>query len=237
MRQRPLASRWPDLFEAAMSIIDQANEAGICIDDWTFGGGTALMLQIGHRESHDIDLFITDPQYLPYLNPETQDYDVALQASDYETDGIQALKIVYDGIGEIDFICRHHVTDQPARLAPVNGRQVRQELPAEIIAKKIVYRGASLQPRDMFDLAAVSIVLGEDAVVDFLLPVAEACSTAWQVARDMDPAFARSVMGMLAVRPGFEELPGSAQEIACRIFERVALEVERRKDDLGQSPL
>ena len=42
----------------AMAIIDQANAQGIGMNSWSFGGGTALMLQINHRESHDIDLFI-----------------------------------------------------------------------------------------------------------------------------------------------------------------------------------
>jgi len=31
------------------------------IDSWTFGGGTALMLQIDHRESFDVDIFLDDP--------------------------------------------------------------------------------------------------------------------------------------------------------------------------------
>lgn len=30
------------------------------------------MLQIDHRESDDIDIFLDDPQVLPFLNPETQ---------------------------------------------------------------------------------------------------------------------------------------------------------------------
>ena len=85
----PLPSRWPELFDMAMAIIDQANAQGIGMNSWSFGGGTALMLQINHRESHDIDLFIEDAQYLPYLNPETQDYDLALAPSDYETDGLR----------------------------------------------------------------------------------------------------------------------------------------------------
>lgn len=51
------------------------------MDRWSFGGGTALMLQIAHRESHDIDLFIDDPQILPFLNPETQCFDLAFESS------------------------------------------------------------------------------------------------------------------------------------------------------------
>ena len=101
----PQPSRWSELFDMAMSIINQANERGIDMQNWSFGGGTALMLQIDHRDSHDIDIFIDDPQYLPYLNPQTQGYDLVLDPSDYETDGSRALKIVFAGIGEIDFIC------------------------------------------------------------------------------------------------------------------------------------
>jgi hypothetical protein len=65
-------SRWSDLFEQACRIIDQANSELTRIDSWTFGGGTALMLQIDHRESFDVDIFLDDPQLLPYLNPKTQ---------------------------------------------------------------------------------------------------------------------------------------------------------------------
>ena len=36
-----------------------------------------MMLQIGHRESHDIDIFIHDPQLLGFLNPDIQDLDEA----------------------------------------------------------------------------------------------------------------------------------------------------------------
>ena len=31
---------------------------------WSFGGGTAMMIQIGHRESHDVDICIDDGQIL-----------------------------------------------------------------------------------------------------------------------------------------------------------------------------
>ena len=64
-------SQWPSLFDIAGSIIDQAHEAAYPFE-WSFGGGTALMPQIDHRESHDIDLFIGDPQVVPFLNSGTQ---------------------------------------------------------------------------------------------------------------------------------------------------------------------
>lgn len=56
----PQPSRWPGLFDTALAIIDQANLQGIGMHNWSFEGGTALMRQIKHRESHDIDLFIDD---------------------------------------------------------------------------------------------------------------------------------------------------------------------------------
>jgi len=38
----------------------------------------------------------------------------------------------------------------------IRGREVDLETPAEIIAKKVYYRGDRMQPRDMFDIAAVA---------------------------------------------------------------------------------
>ncbi|WP_206614236.1 nucleotidyl transferase AbiEii/AbiGii toxin family protein [Paenirhodobacter populi] len=218
----PNPSRWSELFDQAIAIIDQANDLGIGMDDWTFGGGTALMLQIGHRDSHDIDLFISDAQYLPFLNPETQGFDLTLVPSAYETDGTRALKIAFDGIGEIDFICCAPVSARPSERAVVNGREISRETPAEIIGKKIVFRGASLQPRDMFDIAAAAHALGEDAIVESLLPFAEASGAALKVARAMNPDFAKTIMGRLMARPDFRDLHLTAQGIACRILERVA---------------
>ncbi len=48
----------------ACALIRQVNTEQTIIDRWTLGGGTALMLQIDHRESQDIDIFLSDPQLL-----------------------------------------------------------------------------------------------------------------------------------------------------------------------------
>ncbi|WP_130220802.1 hypothetical protein [Bradyrhizobium genosp. SA-3] len=34
-----------------------------------------MMLQIAHRESHDVDIFLCDPQSLPFLDPQKQDFN------------------------------------------------------------------------------------------------------------------------------------------------------------------
>lgn len=65
-------SQWPFLFDLAVDILANAERLNGYAPEWSFGGGTALMLQIDHRESHDIDIFVDDPQWLPFLNPESQ---------------------------------------------------------------------------------------------------------------------------------------------------------------------
>lgn len=110
------------------------------------------MLQIDHRESFDVDIFIDDPQL---LNPKTQGYALDINPDGYQSDGSRTLKIVFENVGEIDFICAPSLTDNPTVKAEVRGRDVLLETPGEIIAKKIFYRRATMQPRDMFDIACV----------------------------------------------------------------------------------
>lgn len=214
----PQPSRWPELFDVAMAIVDQANGQGIGMSNWSFGGGTALMLQIGHRESHDIDLFIDDAQYLPYLNPETQGYDLALAASDYETDGTRALKIVFDGIGEIDFICCAPVTQDPFATTQIRRRSLNLETPAEILAKKVVFRGSHLQPRDMFDIAAVAQAKGVDYVVEACSGFPEACQAALLVTEKMNPRLVDSVTDKLLISEGFLDLRTRAQMMTAEVL-------------------
>ncbi len=214
----PQPSRWSELFDMAMSIIDQANERGLDMHDWSFGGGTALMLQINHRDSHDIDLFINDPQYLPYLNPQTQHYDLVPGPSDYETDGSRALKIVFAGIGEIDFICCDPVTAMPTVETEIRGRHVLLETPAEILAKKIVFRGSQMQPRDMFDIASTAEALGKDYVMDALAAFPSECHKALDVAHRMDARLVDSVTARLLVTEKYMPLRARAQSITQDIL-------------------
>ena len=185
---------------------------------WSFGGGTALRLQIHHRDSHDIDLFIDDPQYLPYLNPQTQGYDLVLGSSDYETDGSRALKIVFTGIGEIDFICCDPVTMMPSTDADILGHRIMLETPAEILAKKIVFRGSQMQPRDMFDIAATAETLGKDSVIDALAAFPSECQTALDVAHRMDARLVDSVTARLLVTEKYALLLARAQAITQEIL-------------------
>jgi hypothetical protein len=60
---------------------------------WSLGGGTALMLQIEHRASRDVDVFIDDPQIFGFFNPEVSDIDFGLPASEVTTDGAGFIKL------------------------------------------------------------------------------------------------------------------------------------------------
>lgn len=194
-------SQWGLLFDAAVATIRQTEQAIGGRFIWSFGGGTALMLQIDHRESHDVDLFIDDPQIMPFLNPLTQNYVLDHAPDAYDTDGVRATKLIYETIGEIDFICCGDVTDDPSVVTQVRGVDVQVETPAEIVAKKVFYRGPSLQPRDMFDVAAVSRAKGDDYVVWAMVQCGRAaCAAALSAAERFDADAALSIISRLMHR-------------------------------------
>lgn len=142
---------WEHLFDKGMACLDTFTAAGLPVPRWTFGGGTALMLQIHHRESHDIDLFLDDPQWLSYLSPRLND-TVEDLCTDYD-EGARFLKLSVERQGEIDFIAAPTLTQPGVVQRQIHGRDVLLETPAEIVAKKLRYRGAGLQARDVIDIA------------------------------------------------------------------------------------
>jgi len=216
--QRP--SQWPFLFDLAVEILHHCYKTNGFTPEWSFGGGTALMLSIDHRESHDIDIFLDDPQVLPFLNPEMQDYPLTQLPSGYVSDGTRALKLVYENVGEIDFICSAHILDDPYGSQNVRGHRVKLETPAEIIAKKIYFRGSYLQPRDMFDLAAVAEHFGHDYVVRALRECGGGpCQAALSVVEKAKPEFVQSIAGQLMYRERTRHLVTTAQETTRDILQ------------------
>lgn len=139
---------WTELFPAALRLMAHL-ESQTDHPPWTFGGGTVLMLRIGHRQSKDIDLFVPDPQYLGYVNPRLS--DVAEQVSaDYE-ENAEFIKFFLPA-GEIDIVVGTALTDRPFDVAFHAGRDIRFETCAEIIAKKMWHRGNQAKARDLYDL-------------------------------------------------------------------------------------
>lgn len=143
---------WERLFQHALSIIDAAVAAGATQDGWSFGGGTVLMRRHRHRISKDVDIFVHDAQWLGYLTPRLNARAESLVSNYLEQSGF--LKLYFDE-GEIDFVACTPLTQAPAIVETLFGREVGVETSSEIIAKKVWHRGALFTARDIFDLALV----------------------------------------------------------------------------------
>lgn len=152
---------WSALFRLAVEILAREK---INKNKWSFGGGTALMVYFNHRESDDVDIFLRDAQMLTMLTPRLNDF-TAEKTNDYtEMSNFLKLKV---GSQEIDFILSPFLTKNPVIEKTIAGIPAMIETPAEIIAKKILYRADSFKSRDVFDLA-VSVERNEKEIVDAL---------------------------------------------------------------------
>lgn len=140
---------WKILLKYALKILQSSK---ISRKEWTFGGGTALMLWFNHRISMDIDIFFTDAQYLNYITPRLN--DVTLSLTDDYTESSNFIKLRFQ-IGEIDFIIAPHLTEHPFQEKTINKHKILIETPVEIIIKKLFYRSEGLKVRDIIDTAVV----------------------------------------------------------------------------------
>ena len=143
---------WMELFPKALELMRHL-ETQIAKPQWSFGGGTVLMLRIGHRQSKDIDLFVPDPQYLGHVNPRLSDVAESV-STDYE-EHAEFIKLFLPQ-GEIDIVVGAALTDAPFELVRYLGKSILFETNAEIIAKKMWHRGDQGKARDLFDLCAVA---------------------------------------------------------------------------------
>lgn len=143
---------WAALFASALTLTDHL---ATVIDRpvWTFGGGTVLMLRLNHRHSRDIDLFVPDPQYLGHVTPRLS--DVAERLTTEYVEAAEFVKLLMAN-GEIDIVVGQPLTAQPWEEVTYRGRRIRVETNAEILAKKMHYRGNQAKARDLFDLCAVA---------------------------------------------------------------------------------
>lgn len=144
---------WQTLFQRALLLIDSARDNGATLDYWSFGGGTVLMRRHHHRFSKDIDIFVSDPQCLPYLSPRLNDQAESLTSDYIEQAGF--LKLNFPE-GEIDFVASAPLTENATVVEVLFGSEVQVETSSEIIAKKVWYRGDQFTARDIFDLAMVA---------------------------------------------------------------------------------
>lgn len=168
-----------------------------------------MMLQIQHRESHDVDIFLNDAQLLSYLDPTKHDFEFEVMPSSYEGDGTHSLKIAFEKIGEIDFIVAPTLTEQPTISHQVEATTILLETIPEIVAKKVFFRGQSITPRDIFDIAAAGSTHG-DAIIRTLKQYPSEVATTLSVLMKMNPEFVRAAITELMILQGFEHLSESA---------------------------
>lgn len=141
------------MLEGVLPVLDATLPGREC---WTFGGGTALAVQLDHRISYDIDIFLESSRHLRSLTPARNEAMRAfLGGHRYQWPG-HYLKLELDG-GEIDFISSAPVTDlAPQPLEVGDGTTVQMEPKLEIAAKKAFYRASDFKTRDVFDFAAIA---------------------------------------------------------------------------------
>jgi hypothetical protein len=143
-----MPEHWINLFQKAIGILENA---GIAENEWSFGGGSALSLYYNHRESFDVDIFLTDAQHLLLVTPRLNSYMEGIK--DY-TEMSNFVKLKMDK-GEIDFILAPHLTEDWYVKKEILGRKIQVESPWEIVIKKLFYRPESLKVRDVVDTAVV----------------------------------------------------------------------------------
>ena len=118
-------------------------------------GGAFAFSHYAHvpRDTKDIDIFVPDPQYLGYVTPRLSDTAASLTEEYTEMPG-SFVKLQFEE-GEIDFVAAPNLTDAAWERWEIQGRPVRVETAAEVIAKKMYHRGDRATARDLFDLAMV----------------------------------------------------------------------------------
>lgn len=179
-----------------------------------------MMLQIEHRESHDVDIFLNDRQLLSFLDPQKHDFQFEIQPADYHGDGASFLKLGFADIGEIDFIIGNALTSSPTKQDIVEGEAVLLETIPEIIAKKIHYRGASIRVRDIFDIAAG----GEQhaaSIINELKAYRDDVSRTLVAIDKLNPDFVNRAIAQLAIRDKYAATAQTALERTKEILRAV----------------
>jgi predicted nucleotidyltransferase component of viral defense system len=151
MSQTNIVTRdsWKEILASAVTIFVDLEKKGFGSPDVVIGGGTVLMFRFEHRLSRDIDFFMHDVQWLSLLTPRLNDTTAAM-TTNYLEQG-SGLKLVLPH-GDIDFVVSGPVTDaEPIDRLEFMGHTFLLEATEEILAKKLFYRAARFQPRDVFD--------------------------------------------------------------------------------------
>ncbi len=206
-------SNWRTLFTQAESIINKINEDFGVIDFWSLGGGTALMLQIDHRSSKDIDIFFDDPQYLPFFDPSKNDFNYIIEPGEYGFSGDSVFKFDFPDYGSIDFICAPHILRQHVQEYVVDNSKIDLDTPLEILVKKLVYRGDLVQPRDIYDIACITAFIDYDEVLEVVSEYISDIDAIVNAVDGYSADFVSNRIGEMSLSNNFDYVKNEAQNI------------------------
>jgi len=142
-----------ELFEIAFAILEDYN-----INEWSFGGGTALSYcYYNHRMSYDIDIFSEDYSAIGRLieNQEeiAQNLGISLHQVESSPSGLTFI-LQEQGHGlKLDFLYGSSLTSTPYNSKDVFGfKNIKVQTPLEILARKLKHREI-VTIRDFVDFA------------------------------------------------------------------------------------
>jgi hypothetical protein len=158
---------WKELLAPCFAVVDAVTSEHKVDFPIRIGGGSMLLRRYRHRKSKDLDLFVSDVRLARWCSPRFNEAAMDL-FPDYSEEGT-AVKLII-GMQEVDVIAVAPIMsdDEALDAVIIKDRSVLVERPREILAKKIIYRGRTFQPRDIFDLACVATA--EPAEVAAILP-------------------------------------------------------------------
>lgn len=144
--------RWKEILKIALDVLERQKD-NVPFSEWMWGGGSALSMRYGHRDSRDVDIFLWDAQFLTFFTPRLND-DLERIARDYD-EMSNFVKVWLEGDSQIDFIVAPSLTDDPCEVLEVMGKKIQVETPWETAVKKLFYRATDLKVRDVIDIARI----------------------------------------------------------------------------------
>lgn len=221
---------WETLLSYALEQIKAAN---LPEDSWVLGGGTVLMFNFEHRISKDIDIFVNNSQLLTYITPRLND-TLEHVVEDY-VEQTNFVRLMLDN-GEIDFIHAPSLLNIPhSSFIFQNKYTIPIDSPAEIIAKKIKYRGDTFKPRDVFDLAVVCTHCKKDLMqhATYLKPYLDEVDRS--IERLQDASLLEDDLQKIDILPNGKSIRGKEYEVCKQFINECRLESEKiKKKDCGR---
>jgi hypothetical protein len=170
--------------------------------------------------------FLPDAQLLSFLDPQKRDFDFEIPPGDYKGDGSSFLMLGFE-ISEIDFIVARSLTSLPTAPATVGGEVVLLETIPEIIAKKVYHRGASIAPRDIFDIAAGSETQADSIIKELWGYWSEVAKTLAAIERQ-NPDFVNTTISQLLIKGSYLTIAKTAFEKAKEVLKAVRACIQRK---------